>query len=230
MSAHRGWGVVGVGDHQRRVGGRADQVADLGELGLRSARPSPSAVHAVAREIFGDEPPGEAGRAIDDDVEIAVHGSLPKVTNSYAKPLRERRCACPLEGERKAEFSVSAACRTEWWAAAIGWKAVVSPRTWRQGTCRRLCGWRSRNRSWLQADTHCLPARFWRPLTRLLVPDALACLTLCAVGAGLSRIAHRADTPFNARQSENLNPSPLRLTGALLGQAHSSSVVTLTKG
>jgi hypothetical protein len=67
-------GVVGVGDDQRRVGGRTDQVAHLLQLGTATARHRP-ARDLLLIEIFGNEAAGEAGRAIDDDVMVA-HGSL----------------------------------------------------------------------------------------------------------------------------------------------------------
>src|SRR3546814_6167833 len=68
-------GIARVGDDQRRFGARADQAANFGQLVEAAPRHRPFwrvlAALVMLREIFGDEPAGEAGRALDDDVEIA---------------------------------------------------------------------------------------------------------------------------------------------------------------
>ena len=65
--------IAGVGHDQGRIGRRADRVAHRGKLveAASGHRPFRSAVARVMRrQIFGDELPGEAGCAIDNDVEL----------------------------------------------------------------------------------------------------------------------------------------------------------------
>ena len=71
--AQRG-GIVGIGGDQRHV--EAQSGAHLLQLRQRAARHRPVRAVVAAAEIFGDQAPGEAGRAIDDDVEFA-HLALP---------------------------------------------------------------------------------------------------------------------------------------------------------
>jgi len=66
-------GIAGVCNNQRCVGGRADGIAHRSEL-VRAAsgqRPFRIALAGImCREIFSDELAGEAGGAIDNDVEF----------------------------------------------------------------------------------------------------------------------------------------------------------------
>ena len=70
-------GVRPVGSDQRQVGGGADQVADLRQLG--GAAPGHGPFHRPGRpvglqQILRHQPPGEAGGTIDDDVEVLGSG------------------------------------------------------------------------------------------------------------------------------------------------------------
>ena len=66
-------GITRVSDDQRNVRRRADRIAHRGKLVLAASghRPFQIVVALVMRgKIFGDEPAGETGCAIDNDVEL----------------------------------------------------------------------------------------------------------------------------------------------------------------
>ena len=88
-------GIAGIGHDQRRIRRRADRVADGGELVLAAPghRPFQTGVALVMRgEIFGDELAGEAGGAIDDDVEFRRrHIRFPLVLLVIASAAKQSR-------------------------------------------------------------------------------------------------------------------------------------------
>ena len=65
-----------VRDDQRGIDGRADQVAHFSELFCAPPCHRPAFAARVADQIFGDQPSGETGCAIDDQVELAGHRTL----------------------------------------------------------------------------------------------------------------------------------------------------------
>jgi hypothetical protein len=86
--------IVRVGGDQRRLGGRADLVADGGQLVQAAPGHGPADLAADAillGQILGDQPAGEAARAIDDDVEVRrrVHAPLPCRVEGEHEPARD---------------------------------------------------------------------------------------------------------------------------------------------
>ena len=78
----QGGGRFGVSQHQRRVGRRADLVAHRRQLVRTTPTHRPAqafgieAVGIALCHVLGHQPAGEAGGAVDDDVEVLLHGCL----------------------------------------------------------------------------------------------------------------------------------------------------------
>ena len=94
-------GRSGVGHHQRRVGRRADFLAHRCQL-VRIApahRPADAlgiaAVGVACRHVLGHQPPGEAGGAVDDEVEVLGHGVPPELGAAGAAGAEHEFCAQP---------------------------------------------------------------------------------------------------------------------------------------